>query len=88
VARTVTRGFTPWNADRDPRLPPKQHNAGPVWPVLTAEPTPSLSTGEWALTVDGVIEKSVEWTCEPMMALPSETLRMTSIASCSGRSLE
>jgi hypothetical protein len=52
----VTRGFRSRGA-RDPRLPPGQYDAGAEWPVLTAEATPTLSTGSWTFVVEGLVER-------------------------------
>jgi DMSO/TMAO reductase YedYZ molybdopterin-dependent catalytic subunit len=42
--------------------------------VLTAGPTPRVSTGEWLLRIDGMVTRSAEWTWEQFAGLPSETV--------------
>jgi DMSO/TMAO reductase YedYZ molybdopterin-dependent catalytic subunit len=70
----VTRGFTgrPRPAG-DTRLPPGQYDVGAEWPVLTAEPTPRLSTDDWTFTVEGLVERVTTWTWEEIQALPAST---------------
>jgi DMSO/TMAO reductase YedYZ molybdopterin-dependent catalytic subunit len=67
-----TRGFR-GRSDRDPRLPPGQHDAGRTWPVLTAEATPKLNTDEWTFTVEGLVAHPTTWTWEQIHALPEST---------------
>ncbi len=46
----INRGFGARRRDHDPRLPPGQtlvHD----WPVLSAGPTPTIGTDEWAFTI-------------------------------------
>ncbi|HJV09842.1 MAG TPA: sulfite oxidase-like oxidoreductase [Acidimicrobiales bacterium] len=70
----VTRGFTgrPRPAG-DTRLPPGQYDVGREWPVLTAEPTPRLSTDDWTFTVDGLVERPTTWSWDEIHALPAST---------------
>jgi len=69
-----TRGFSgPGRAERDPRLPPGQYDAGDDWPVLNAEVTPSLATDMWTFTVDGLVEREVRWSWDEIHALPGST---------------
>lgn len=56
---------------RDPRLPPGQYDAGMDWPVLHAEPTPSLGTSLWTFDIDGLVDNPVSWTWDEIHALPS-----------------
>ena len=51
-----TRGFLGRRRERDPRLPPGQHDVGRDWPVLTAEPTPRVSPETWSVTVTTATE--------------------------------
>ena len=70
----VTRGFTGRpRPGGDRRLPPGQYDTGTDWPVLTAEPTPQISTDEWWFAVDGLVERPTRWTWEEMHALPAST---------------
>ena len=69
-----TRGFSGrGRAGRDLRLPPGQYDAGPTWPVLTAEPTPDLAPEDWTITVDGVVARPTTWTWDEAHALPPST---------------
>jgi DMSO/TMAO reductase YedYZ molybdopterin-dependent catalytic subunit len=65
-----TRGFEGRRRPpRDERLPPGQYDVGTDWPVLTAEPTPTVSTDTWTFTVDGLVEHPVTWTWDEIRAL-------------------
>jgi DMSO/TMAO reductase YedYZ molybdopterin-dependent catalytic subunit len=66
-----TRGFVGrGHAERDPRLPPGQYDAGHDWPVLTAEVTPTLDLATWTFTIEGLVERPTTWTWEEIHALP------------------
>jgi DMSO/TMAO reductase YedYZ molybdopterin-dependent catalytic subunit len=43
---------------------------GADFPVLTAEPTPSLDTSTWTFRVEGLVERPTTWTWEEIRALP------------------
>ena len=58
---------------RDPRLPPGQYDTGTGWPVLTAEPTPKLSTADWTFIVEGLVEQPTSWTWDEIHALAPST---------------
>jgi DMSO/TMAO reductase YedYZ molybdopterin-dependent catalytic subunit len=67
----TTRGFLGRKrAERDPRLPPGQYDAGDSWPVLHAEATPRIGTDSWKFTVEGLVEREVTWNWEEIHALP------------------
>lgn len=70
----VTRGFVgrrrPAQADR---LPPGQYDAGTLWPVLSAEPTPRIDPERWSLTVDGAVLEPRTWDLAALKALPQAT---------------
>jgi DMSO/TMAO reductase YedYZ molybdopterin-dependent catalytic subunit len=68
----TTRGFTGRSraADRDPRLPPGQYDAGETWPVLSAEVTPRLAPADWRFRVDGLVERPRDWSWEEARVLP------------------
>jgi DMSO/TMAO reductase YedYZ molybdopterin-dependent catalytic subunit len=69
-----TRGFLGrGQADRDPRLPPGQYDAGSTWPVLNAEVTPHLDTATWTFAIDGLVERPTAWTWDEIHALPPST---------------
>jgi DMSO/TMAO reductase YedYZ molybdopterin-dependent catalytic subunit len=70
VAR-FTRGFSGRGAaQRDPRLPPGQYDAGRNWPVLTAEVTPQIDTGSWTFTVEGLVGTPTTWSWDEIRGLP------------------
>jgi DMSO/TMAO reductase YedYZ molybdopterin-dependent catalytic subunit len=70
----ITRGFAGrGHAHRDPRLPPGQYDAGDEWPILHAEATPSISTGDWTFTVDGLVHTPTTWTWDEIRDLPGST---------------
>ncbi len=67
----VTRGFRrPTGASPDRALPPGQYDTGALWPVLTAEPTPTLSTDDWSLGIDGLVQRPTTWSWAELLALP------------------
>ena len=67
----VTRGFEGRSREaRDQRLPPGQYDTHGDWPVLTAEPTPRLSTDDWTFSVEGLVEQPTTWTWDEIHALP------------------
>jgi DMSO/TMAO reductase YedYZ molybdopterin-dependent catalytic subunit len=66
-----TRGFTGRESRvRAAWLPPGQYDIGSEWPVLTAEPTPHLSTDTWTFRVEGLVDHPQSWTWDAMHALP------------------
>ncbi|MEW2502830.1 molybdopterin-dependent oxidoreductase [Amycolatopsis sp. CA-161197] len=66
----TTRGFVGRRrSGQDPRLPPGQHDAGGDWPVLHAEATPSIDTGDWTFTIDGLVDTPTSWTWDEIHAL-------------------
>lgn len=70
MART-TRGFHGrGRSQRDPRLPPGQYDTGDDWPVLTAEPTPQISTSSWTFRVEGLVQNPVQLGWAEIQALP------------------
>jgi DMSO/TMAO reductase YedYZ molybdopterin-dependent catalytic subunit len=71
----ITRGFSGRRrgGDRGGRLPPGQYDTGDIWPVLTAEATPDLSTDAWTMSVGGLVETPMSWTWEEIHALPGST---------------
>ena len=54
------------------RVPPGQYLVDD-FPVLTAGPTPELSTDEWTLSITGALDRPRRWTWDEFRALPSET---------------
>ncbi|WP_207460427.1 sulfite oxidase-like oxidoreductase [Azospirillum sp. SYSU D00513] len=53
------------------RLPPGQRRVDD-WPVLDLGITPRLDTGNWRLTVDGLVENPVGWRWADFQAQPQE----------------
>lgn len=73
--RPVTRGFVGRRRPADPeRIPPGQYDAGALWPVLSAEPTPVIDTATWSLTIDGRVERPSTWTWDELHSLPERSL--------------
>lgn len=66
------RGLTGQAADpeRD-RLPPGQRLVED-WPVLDLGIVPRVTTENWALTVDGLVENPISWRWEDVQAQPQE----------------
>ncbi len=56
-------------AERDPRLPPGQYDAGSTFPVLTAEVSPRLRAEDWTLRIDGLVDKARTWTWDEIHKL-------------------
>ena len=68
----ISRGFRGRRADVDPsRLPPGQYLTRD-FPVLSAGPTPRVELGAWRLTIDGAVDRAVEWSWDELQALPAE----------------
>ncbi len=72
----VSRGFsgrrrTP--EDLRERLPPGQY-AERGFPVLTAGPTPQISTDDWSFRIDGMVGQEREWTWDEFHQLAVETV--------------
>ena len=66
----ITRGFTGGGRERNPRLPPGQ-SLVEDWPVLSAGPTPDISTDDWSFSV--ATETGVtKWTWDELLALGVE----------------
>ena len=66
----ITRGFTGGGRERNSRLPPGQ-SLVEDWPVLSAGPTPDISTDDWSFSV--ATETGVtKWTWDELLALGVE----------------
>ncbi len=71
----VTRGFVGRRRPAQPdRIPPGQYDAGTLWPVLSAEPTPVIDTATWSLTVDGRVDRPATWSWDDLHRLPERSL--------------
>ncbi|WP_409466425.1 sulfite oxidase-like oxidoreductase [Amycolatopsis sp. GA6-003] len=69
----VTPGFTGRARGADPRLPPGQYLAED-FPVLSAGPTPRVSTERWEFAVVTERGERRSWSWPELMALPSEKI--------------
>jgi DMSO/TMAO reductase YedYZ molybdopterin-dependent catalytic subunit len=66
----ITRGFTGAGRERDERLPPGQTLVAD-WPVLSAGPTPDVSTDDWTFSVR-TESGLTKWTWDELLALGVE----------------
>jgi DMSO/TMAO reductase YedYZ molybdopterin-dependent catalytic subunit len=66
----ITRGFTGSGRERDPRLPPGQTLVAD-WPVLSAGPTPDVSTEDWTFSIRTETGLT-KWTWDELLALGVE----------------
>ncbi|GAB3373145.1 sulfite oxidase-like oxidoreductase [Amycolatopsis echigonensis] len=69
----VTPGFTGRARGANPRLPPGQYLAED-FPVLSAGPTPRVSTERWEFAVVTERGERRSWSWPELMALPSEKI--------------
>ncbi|MFE3173878.1 sulfite oxidase-like oxidoreductase [Amycolatopsis sp. NPDC059090] len=69
----VTPGFTGRARGASPRLPPGQYLAED-FPVLSAGPTPRVSTERWEFAVVTERGERRSWSWSELMALPSEKI--------------
>jgi DMSO/TMAO reductase YedYZ molybdopterin-dependent catalytic subunit len=67
----ITRGFSGRSRERDPRLPPGQTEVHD-FPVLSAGPTPRISTEEWEFVIRTESGAAHRWSWDELMALPIE----------------
>lgn len=70
----LSRGFRGRRVDPEVagRIPPGQYLTRD-FPVLSAGPTPTVSTSTWDLRIDGNVDTSPRWTWDEFLALPRET---------------
>src|SRR5688572_21013856 len=66
----ITRGFSGAGRERDSRLPPGQTLVAD-WPVLSAGPTPDVSTDDWTFSVRTETGLTT-WTWDELLALGVE----------------
>jgi DMSO/TMAO reductase YedYZ molybdopterin-dependent catalytic subunit len=66
-----TRGFRGRRRDTDDRLPPGQYSID-GFPVLSAGPTPRVTSEDWRFTITTEAGTTYEWTWNELMALPAE----------------
>lgn len=69
----ISRGFGSRRAEADPRVPPGQYRTDD-FPVLSAGPTPRLTTAEWALDVTGLDGTRHTLSWQQLMDLPDEEI--------------
>ena len=53
----------------DGRIPPGQYRER-GFPVLSYGPTPEIDTSEWKLEIDGLVERTLSFTWDELMAMP------------------
>jgi DMSO/TMAO reductase YedYZ molybdopterin-dependent catalytic subunit len=70
----VSRGFL--GRRRQPeqagRLPPGQYLVND-WPVLSAGPTPRITTDTWRFSIEGLVKAPASWSWDEFLKLPSKT---------------
>ncbi len=66
----ITRGFSGQGRERDERLPPGQ-TLVEDWPVLSAGPTPDVSTDDWSFSIR-TESGLTKWTWDELLALGVE----------------
>ncbi|MDL5351430.1 sulfite oxidase-like oxidoreductase [Microbacterium sp. zg-YB36] len=66
-----SRGFGGRRRESDPNLPPGQYLTED-FPVLSAGPTPRISTDEWAFRIVTESGSQTTWTWDQFLALPIE----------------
>jgi DMSO/TMAO reductase YedYZ molybdopterin-dependent catalytic subunit len=74
MANFVSRGFMRRRQapeGMEDRLPPGQY-AESGFPVLTAGPTPNVTTGAWSFRIDGMVGAQREWSWQEFGELPFE----------------
>jgi DMSO/TMAO reductase YedYZ molybdopterin-dependent catalytic subunit len=71
----VSRGFRGKRRDgaSSSRVPPGQHLVDD-FPVLSAGPTPHVTTSEWTFSIVGEVDEPKVWTWDEFRKLPSEIL--------------
>ncbi|MHA2031391.1 MAG: molybdopterin-dependent oxidoreductase [Candidatus Kariarchaeaceae archaeon] len=69
VSASVEAYDKPVPKDQRSRLPPGQYLAK-RWPVLSAERTPKFNGKDWDVSVDGLVEKPMNWSWEEFKELP------------------
>ncbi|HTU27797.1 MAG TPA: sulfite oxidase-like oxidoreductase [Solirubrobacteraceae bacterium] len=68
----VARGFHGRRrTEESGRLPPGQYLTLD-FPVLSAGPTPHTPTDRWSFSIDGAVDRTISWTWEQFLALPTE----------------
>ncbi len=69
----ISRGFGARRREADDRLPPGQYPATD-FPVLSAGPTPRVSTDEWEFVVVGLDGIRRTWSWDAMRELPTDAI--------------
>lgn len=69
----ISRGFGARRRESDDRLPPGQYLADD-FPVLSAGPTPRVSTDSWEFVIVGMEGLRHTWTWEQLQAMPIDTV--------------
>ena len=68
----ISRGFSGRRRSGDPNLPPGQYLVHD-FPVLSAGPTPRVSTEDWQFTCTTETGEVRRWSWRDLLALPAET---------------
>jgi len=70
----INKGFAPKREQGDKsRIPPGQYKTDD-FPVLSLGPTPHVSTADWTLRVEGLVEKTQKWNWDEFAKLPHEDI--------------
>jgi DMSO/TMAO reductase YedYZ molybdopterin-dependent catalytic subunit len=69
----VSPGFTGRRRSADDRLPPGQYLT-PDFPVLSAGPTPRISTDQWEFTITTEAGQAHRWSWSDLMKLTNEEI--------------
>lgn len=69
-----SRGFGARRRASEPQLPPGQYLTDD-FPVLSAGPTPRVSTQEWEFSIVSESGERTSWSWQELMALPVEDIR-------------
>lgn len=70
----ISRGFGGRRRESDPRIPPGQYLTHD-FPVLSAGPTPSISTDEWSFAILTETGSVTTWSWEQLMTLPIDDVQ-------------
>ncbi len=69
----ITRGFRSRRRERHERLPPGQYVTRD-FPVLSAGPTPPVSTATWSFDLESEHGERVSWSWAELMSLPIDDI--------------
>ena len=69
----ISRGFVGKRRDNPAsshRIPPGQHEVKD-FPVLSAGPTPRVRLDQWSFSIEGLVQKKVQWSWDEFLKLPA-----------------